>query len=111
MEVAGAALGGLTPNGPLRKPVLVTTLAAAEGRFPSDGRVRGCSLRLFRRCVWSWGRCWRFSGMDCRGDGSPVVYGSVGINAAALWRINAASVQAAAKARPTPEANSTTRAP
>ena len=49
--------------------------------------------------------------MDCRGDGSPVVYGSVGINAAAMWRINAASGQAAAKARRTREAISTTRAP
>ena len=49
--------------------------------------------------------------MDCRGDGSPIAYGSVGINAAAMWRINAASGQAAAKARRTREAISTTRAP
>src|SRR6266851_1843086 len=38
---------------------------------------------------------------------APSVYGSVGINAAAMWRINAASGQAAAKARRTREAIST----
>ena len=49
--------------------------------------------------------------MDCRGDGSPVVYGSVGISAAAMWRIKVASGQAAAKARRTRDAISMTRAP
>ena len=41
----------------------------------------------------------------------PVVYGPVGIRAAAMWRIKVASGQAAAKARRTREAISTTRAP
>ena len=45
------------------------------------------------------------------GDRGPVVYGPVGISAAAMWRIKVASGQAAAKARRTREAISTTRAP
>src|SRR5436190_7743489 len=45
------------------------------------------------------------------GPSRPVVYGPVGISAAAMWRIKVASGQAAAKARRTREVISTTRAP
>ncbi len=46
-----------------------------------------------------------------RGNSSPVVYGPVGISAAAMCRIKVASGQAAAKARRTRDAISITRAP
>jgi hypothetical protein len=58
-----------------------------------------------------WGRRWRFSGRVYRGDLSPVVYGPVGISAAAMWRIKVASGQATAKASRTRDALSITRAP
>ena len=61
------------------------------------GLVYGWALKVF--------------GTGYRGDRSPVVYGPVGIRAAAMWRIKVASGQAAAKARRTREALSTTRAP
>jgi hypothetical protein len=50
-------------------------------------------------------------GTGYRGDRGPVVYGPVGISAAAMWRIKVASGQAAAKARRTRDVISTTRVP
>src|ERR1041385_6224609 len=69
-----------------------------------------------RRCVCfaaGFGLGWALKvvGTGYRGDRSPVVYGPVGISAVAMWRIKAASGHAAAKARRTAEAISTTRAP
>src|ERR1700730_2180940 len=51
------------------------------------------------------------SGTDYRGDSGPIVYGPVGINAPARWRIKVASGQAAAKARRARDATSMTRTP
>src|ERR1043165_9313967 len=67
--------------------------------------------RLFRRGTWSMGVRWTSRDGLYRGDPSPVVYGPVGISAAAMWRIKVASGQAAAKARRTRDAISITRAP
>src|ERR1051325_9739606 len=67
--------------------------------------------RLFRRGTWSMGGHWSSRDGLYRGDPSPVVYGPVGISAAAMWRIKVASGQAAAKARRTRDAISITRAP
>src|ERR1051325_3518574 len=60
--------------------------------------------RLFRRGTWSMGGRWSSRDGLYRGDPSPVVYGPVGISAAAMWRIKVASGQAAAKARRTRDA-------
>src|SRR6266853_968604 len=51
-----------------------------------------------------WGGRWRLSGTDYGGDSGPIVYGPVGINAPARWRIKVASRQAVAKARRTRDA-------
>ena len=80
---------------------------------PARWRDDGVSRRgvCFAAGWGLWGRRWRFSGRVYRGDLSPVVYGPVGISAAAMWRIKVASGQATAKASRTRDAVSITRAP
>jgi len=74
-------------------------VASEPVRWRDEGRSqRGVS---FAAGCGLWGRRWRLSGADYGGNRRPVIYGPVGINAPARWRIKVASGQAAAKARRT----------
>ena len=95
---------GATPIYSLRGRV-----ASEAVRWRDQGTIQrgGC----FAAGCGLWGGRWRLSGTDYGGDSGPIVYGPVGINAPARWRIKVASEQAAAKARRTRDATSMTRTP
>src|SRR4030088_3839376 len=104
-------LGAMEKASPEPSPTywLRCRVAGEAVRWPD----RGTSQRgvCFAAGCGLWGGRWRLSGTDYRGDSGPIVYGPVGINAPARWRIKVASGQAVAKARRTRDAISMTRAP
>src|ERR1051326_6175914 len=112
MRLAREEVRGNEPERPRAAPSLTYSPLWGGGKancLTGAGRHEW-PRRLFRRGTWSMGVRWSFRDGLYRGDPSPVVYGPVGISAAAMWRIKVASGQAAAKARRISQAKNPSRA-